>query len=76
MSDFPLKLKLKRQVKSRMGLAFTKGQVVSVRHSPEQKMNGHVVCSEGWSAMHPLYSGGPTPSVTIFIPLAWGEVVA
>jgi hypothetical protein len=67
---FDIPVRMRRNLKTKMGLCFTKGQVVMVRHSPEKTINGFTVLSEGWSAMHPLFEDG---KVTIFIPLAWAE---
>lgn len=73
---FDIPVRMRRNLKTKMGLCFTKGQVVIVRHSPEELLNGFKVLSEGWSAVHPLYKNGTDPSVTVFIPLAWAERLA
>jgi hypothetical protein len=73
---FDITVRMRRNLKSRMGLCFTKGQVIRVRYSPEEMLNGHKVLSEGWSAIHPLFEGGTNPNVTVFIPLAWAERIA
>lgn len=75
MREFNITVRLRRQVKTKMGLCFRKGDVVKVRHSPEEKLNGHTVVSEGYSAIHPLFEDGKNPNVTVFIPLAWVQVL-
>jgi hypothetical protein len=73
--EFNITVEMRRNLKTKMGLCFVKGQRVQVRHSPEEKLNGFTVVSEGYSAVHPIFENGRNPHVTVFIPLHWAKVV-
>lgn len=76
MENFDIPVRMKRNLKTKMGLCFTKGQVIRVRMSPAEVMNGFEVTSEGYSAVHPLFRGGNDPNVTVFIPKTWATVLS
>lgn len=77
MSDnFNITVRLRRELRTKMGLCFSKGQVIQVRHSPEERSDeGFKILSEGYSAIHPLYEDGKNEKVTVFIPLNWVDVL-
>ncbi len=72
---FDITVRMKRNLKTKMGLCFVKGQVVRVRHSPAEFLNGFEVTSEGYAAIHPIFESGRNPNVTVFIPKTWVTVL-
>ena len=73
--DFNIRVRLRRNLKTKMGLCFVKGQEILVRVSPAEHLNGSEIISEGWSAIHPLFRDGNDPHVTVFIPKHWVTVL-
>lgn len=74
-NGFTTRVRLRRNLKTKMGLCFVKGQEILVRLSPAEFLNGFSVTSEGWSAIHPLFEDGKNPNVTVFIPKTWVTVI-
>jgi hypothetical protein len=73
--EFDILVKMRRNLKTKMGLCFVKGQYVQVRRSPAEFLNGFEVVGERFEAIHPLFEDGKNPKVTVAIPLKWVEVV-
>lgn len=71
-ADFNITVRMRRDLKTKMGKCFHKGQVIKVKHSPAEPEIG---AGEGWSAIHPIFESGRNPNVTVFIPLAWAARV-
>jgi hypothetical protein len=59
---------VRRNVKTKLGQAFVKGQVALAKHSPAEYMNGHLVVSEGWTVW------STSNRCHTFLPLNWAQV--